>query len=190
MKKKYLLAIILALAMGTAACASEPNQGTTPAGDIAQPESFKAEVPKIETSGTDASKTGNDSIYTSKPETLGAETSKTENNGTNTSKPEPSDPHVSGKEETEQIDMEEIPQGDPILGIVEKFENDIIVIRDSDDEDLVYYFSTKNAQIIEGDTPIAAGEEVAITYQGVMGSKDNPGTAEKIVPTSMMYNTN
>lgn len=88
-----------------------------------------------------------------------------------------------------EIDPADIPQGDPIVGIVAKYENGILVIKDGSDEDLIYYFSTQNAEIIEGEPPIAVGELVEITYQGVMGDEEQPGMAVKVVAESMMYRT-
>lgn len=90
--------------------------------------------------------------------------------------------------ETANSGTEEIAQGDPVIGIVDRYENDIIVIRDADDEDIILYFSTQNAQVIEGDTPIAAGDLVEITYEGVQGDEEHPGVAVKVVAESMMYN--
>ena len=84
-------------------------------------------------------------------------------------------------------DPEEISQGDPVVGVVDKYEDDIIVIREGD-TDILLYFSTRDAQVIEGDTPIAAGDIVEITYTGVQGTEDQPGTAVKVVAESMMYN--
>ena len=95
---------------------------------------------------------------------------------------------VSG--EQPGADSEEINQGDPVLGIVDRYTDGVIVIKDADDEDLVYYFSTQDAQIIEGESPIAAGELVEITYRGVMGDEEHPGTAVKVVSGSMMYQGN
>ena len=43
------------------------------------------------------------------------------------------------------------------------------------------HFSTKNAQVTEGDSPIAAGDVVEITYRGVMGDEEHPGVAVKVV---------
>lgn len=92
---------------------------------------------------------------------------------------------ASGEQPRE--DSTEISQGDPVLGIVDRYADGVIVIRDADDEGLVYYFSTQDAQIIEGDSPISAGELVEITYRGVMGDEEHPGTAVKVVSESMIY---
>ena len=89
----------------------------------------------------------------------------------------------------ESLAEDEIMQGDPIVGIVDSFENDVIVIRDGADQDIIYYFSTQNAQVIEGDSPIAPGDVVEVTYKGVQGDEAQPGTAVKVVAESMMYNT-
>ncbi|MDE7430701.1 MAG: hypothetical protein K2N34_02105 [Lachnospiraceae bacterium] len=76
-----------------------------------------------------------------------------------------------------------------ILVIVDRYEDDMIVVRDSEDEDIIMYFLMKNAEVIEGDTPIAAGDIVELTYTGVQGDDvgEHPGTAVKIVAESMMY---
>ncbi len=41
--------------------------------------------------------------------------------------------------------------------------------------------------MIEGDSPISAGDIVEITYQGVQGDREHPGMAVKVVAESMMY---
>lgn len=64
-----------------------------------------------------------------------------------------------------------------------------VLAKGCNDEALIYYFSTQNAQIIEGDSPIAIGENVEITYRGVMGDEEYPGMAVKVVVASMMYKT-
>lgn len=84
-------------------------------------------------------------------------------------------------------DAEENSVGDAIVGIVDKFADNIIAIKDAGDPDLVYYFSTQNAQVVEDDSPIAVGDRVAITYRGVMGDEEHPGEAVKVVAESMMY---
>lgn len=87
-----------------------------------------------------------------------------------------------GREEDSAV--EEIVEGDPIVGYVDKYADNIIVIRDGGDQNLIYYFSTANAQVIEGDSPIAAGDIVEISYWGVMGDEEHPGVAVKIVRVS------
>ena len=70
--------------------------------------------------------------------------------------------------------------------IVESYENDIIAVKDQD-SGIVIWFSTKDAEVIEGDSPIAVGDIVGLTYRGVQGDEEHPGTAVKVVPESMMY---
>lgn len=159
MKKKYILAIMIALAMGMTACS----------GVIVESETVTTESLKTEP------------IETEPAETEPTETEPTEIESTET--------EALKDDKEEYSDIMEIPQGDPIVGIVEKYADGIIVIKDCNDEDLIYYFSTQNAQIIEGDSPIAIGENVEITYRGVMGDEEHPGMAVKVVAASMMYNT-
>ncbi len=70
-------------------------------------------------------------------------------------------------------------KADPIIGIVEKYDNNIIIINDYGDG-MSYYFSTKDAQMIEGNSPIAVGDKVEITYQGLLGDEKNPGDCSKV----------
>lgn len=87
---------------------------------------------------------------------------------------------------------EEITEGDPIAGIVEKYEGNTITIKNPDD-DMLYYFSTENAQILEGfstenaqaaegDSTIAVGDKVEISYRGLIDfDEEHPCEAVKIV---------
>ena len=117
---------------------------------------------------------------TTEEETLGTENKKTE---TEVEKTETVTTVVeeNGKEDSA---VDEIIEGDPIVGYVDRYADNIIVIRDGGDQDLVYYFSTQNAQVIEGDSPIATGDIVEITYRGVMGDEEHPGVALKVVRVS------
>ena len=108
-------------------------------------------------------------------ETENEDLSETETNATESPKSDITED--VGKESA--TDDENI-EGDPITGIVENYADDIIIIKDSSDE-MLYYFSTKNAQISEGDSPIAVGDKVEVTYQGLLGDEKNPGEAVKIV---------
>ena len=74
---------------------------------------------------------------------------------------------------------EENTESDPIVGIVEQYEDNTIIIKDPGDE-MLYYFSTQNAQIVEGDSPITVGDKVAVTYQGLLGDEEHPGEAMKV----------
>ena len=160
----FTLSIILVL--GMAACSFNTSGG-------ADQESTAGPVITINTTQEPA---------TPKPETSTIQATETPQ--TEIGKPETPAPEDKGNEYS---DAEEIDVGDPIVGIVDKFVDYIIVIKDADDPDLLYYFSTKNAQIVEGDSPIAVGDRVAISYRGVMGDEEHPGEAVKIVAESMMY---
>lgn len=91
-----------------------------------------------------------------------------------------------------EIAEEEKVSPDPIAGIVEKYEGSTITIRTPED-DMLYYFSTQNAQVlegfstenaqaIEGDSPIAVGDKVEISYRGLIDfDEEHPSDAVKIV---------
>lgn len=100
---------------------------------------------------------------------------------------EPSGEEVIESNEKEVADAAGISQGDPIVARVDRYEDNTIVLRDLDDDDIIYYFSTQYAEVIEGDSPIAAGDIVEITYRGVQGDEEHPGEAVKIVAESMIY---
>lgn len=159
----FTLGIILVL--GMTACSLDTN-GRTDSGSVTTTETpQETATPKPET-----------------PTMPEAETQQPEAGNTET--PETTAPE---NKENEYSDAEEIDVGDPIVGIVDKFADNIIVIKDTDDPDLLYYFSTSNAQVVEGDSPIAVGDRVAISYRGVMGDEEHPGEAVKVVAESMMY---
>ncbi len=156
MKKRFLLALMMVLAMGMTACSSKPKEDGAATEAATEPEneseSGKASGQEA-AAGTDNADEGN----------AGKEIAE------------------DGNEE--EAPEEEIPEGvtaDPITGIVQKYEDDVIVIFDEGDG-LTYYFSTKNAQVTEGDSPIAVGDVVQVTYRGLLGGEDNPGEAVKIV---------
>ena len=157
----FMLSIILV--MGMAACSLDASGGTD--SEAAAGPTATAEIPQeTETPQPEAEKP----VVTDTPVT--PETPTSEDN------------------QNEYSEAEEISVGDPIVGIVDKFADNIIVIKDADDPDLVYYFSTKNAQVVEGDSPITVGDRVGISYRGVMGDEEHPGEAVKVVAESMMYN--
>ena len=103
---------------------------------------------------------------------------------TETNLVEPSEPEMA--EEDGQVSP------DPIAGIVEKYEGSTITIRTPED-DMLYYFSTENAQIlegfstesahaVEGDFSIAVGDRVEISYRGLIDfDEEHPDEAVKIV---------
>ena len=169
----FMLSIILV--MGMAACSFDANDGTNSGAAVGsaantevsqEPSASKPETSSASATETPQSEDGK-TVVTGTTETQ--KTSAAENNG------------------NEYSDTEGISVGDPIVGIVDKYADNIIVIIDTDDPDLVYYFSTKNAQVEEGDSPIAVGDRVAISYRGVMGDEEHPGKAVKVVAESVMY---
>ena len=91
----------------------------------------------------------------------------------------PKSDNIENAETEPTVDQENI-ESDPITGIVEKYADNTIIIKDPGDE-IRYYFSTKNAQIVERDSPIAVGDTVEITYRGLLGDEKNPCDAVKIV---------
>ena len=154
--------VAVLLALGMAACSFGPKEGTEDAGTVRG-----AETLQVENTGT-------------KP-------SDTESANTEPANMELSETNTAWSNEKEDSDAVEIPQGDPLVAVVDSYEDNIIVLRDMDDEDIIYYFSTQDAEVIEGDSPIAAGDIVEITYQGVQGDREHPGMAVKVVAESMMY---
>ena len=70
-------------------------------------------------------------------------------------------------------------EGDPIIGIVESYADNIIAIEDEGDG-IIYYFSTENALAAGEDASITVGDRVQITYQGGLGDEEHPGRAVKI----------
>ena len=189
----FMFSIILVMGMG--ACSLDANDGTalgaTVGSTTVEGASRETVTPKPETQA--AAK-----IETPKPETSTAPEAETPKPETPTvpekEVPQPeagktlaTQPPASEKNGGEYSDTVEISVGDPIIGIVDKFADNVIVIKDAGDPDLVYYFSTQNAQVAEGGSPIAAGDRVAIFYRGVMGDEGHPGEAVKVMPESMMY---
>ena len=105
---------------------------------------------------------------------------------------ESSKPEIAEEDGKVSPEDEEITEGDPIAGIVEKYEGSKITIRTPED-DMLYYFSTENAQILEGfstenaqaaegGSTIAVGDKVEISYRGLIDfDEEHPSEALKIV---------
>ena len=125
------------------------------------------------------------------------ETDKEETEDMKTTEKGTSDVESSKSEITEEDgkaspEDEENTVCDPIAGIVEKYEGNTITIKNPDD-DMLYYFSTENAQIlegfstenaqeVEGEPSIAVGDKVEISYRGLIDfDEDRPSEAVKIV---------
>ena len=178
----FMLSIILV--MGMAACSLETSRETD-SGSLG----FNVEPttnPEAATEPAASNPVTPTTQGTETPNTSETETSQPEDEERVT--PKTTAPVAASEDiENEYSDEEETSVGDPIVGIVDKFADSIIVIKDAGDPDLVYYFSTQNAQVVEGDSPITAGDMVEITYRGVMGDEEHPGEAVKVVAESMMY---
>ena len=162
--KVVLLMLGVISVMGMTACSFEPKEKIAPEATI-EPKTTEEKTPETE------NKKAETEVEKAETETTKA---KTEDRTLET---EIAATAENGKEDSA---VETIMEGDPIVGFVDKYADNIIVIRDADDQDLIYYFSTKNAQVVEGDSPIAAGDIVAITYRGVMGDEEHPGEAIKV----------
>lgn len=161
MSKVVLLMPGIFLIMGMTACSLGAKESAATSEAVVEMKTTEGETTKTENLKTGNSET--EAVNTETPETNAADDGKTDST------------------------KEEISEGDPIVARVDRYEDNIIVLRDLDDEDIIYYFSTQNAQVIEGDSPIAAGDIVEITYRGVQGDEEHPGEAVKVVAESMMY---
>ncbi|MCM1091686.1 MAG: hypothetical protein NC413_12645 [Muribaculum sp.] len=172
MGKKCVLAIIMVMVMGMCACSFGAEEETGGAGEVFGSGTIQTKEP-----GTTPSDT----------EPVSTEVTNADPTNASPTSTEPSGTKVAESNEKEDPNIIEVPQGDPIVALVDSYEDNIIVLRDLDDEDIIYYFSTQDAELIEGDSPIAAGDIVEITYQGGQGNKEHPGTAVKVVAESEMY---
>ena len=140
MKKKTVLAVVTVLALGMAACSLEPKEGEVVSEATVESEAVGEESPGTET--VTAGVTETEVVKTETPETNAV---------------------MDGGNEV--LSAEEIMVGDPLVAMVDRYEDNIIVLRDLNDEDIIYYFSTQDAQVIEGESPIATGDIVEITYR-------------------------
>lgn len=133
------------------------------------------------------------SVETDSPqETDKKETADTKAEEAETNLVEPSKPEIAEEDGKVSPEDEENTVCDPIAGIVEKYEGNTITIKNPDD-DMLYYFSTENAQIlegfstesahaVEGDFSIAVGDKVEVSYRGLIDfDEDYPDEAVKIV---------
>lgn len=124
---------------------------------------------------------------TDKEETADTKTTEKETSDVESSKPE-----MKEGDEKASPENEENTVCDPIAGIVEKYEGNTITIKNPDD-DMLYYFSTENARILEGfstesaqeaegEPSITVGDKVEISYRGLIDfDEEHPSEAVKIV---------
>ncbi len=167
MKRKYILIFMIVLAMGMTACSSKSKEDAVSEETDSLQEADKKEPEDTKTTDAKTIETKADAVESPNPETA------------------QEDGEVSLKEE-------EIPQGDPIVGIVEKYEGNTITIRTPED-DMLYYFSTENVPILEGfstesahtaegDSRISVGDKVEVSYRGLIDfDEEHPDEAVKIV---------
>ena len=162
MKRKCILIFMIVLVMGITACSSESKEDAV-------------------------------SVETDSPqETDQKETADTKAEEVETNLVKPSKPESTEEDEKVSPEDEENIEGDPIAGIVEKYEGNTITIKNPDD-DMLYYFSTENARILEGfstesaqeaegEPSIAVGDKVEISYRGLIDfDEEHPDEAVKIV---------
>ena len=164
MKRKLILILTIALTMVMTGCSPEPKEDEISVGNDSPKETVQEEAADVKT--VDAKST-----ESSKPK-ITEDTGKT----------------VS---EAEENPVEEIPAGDPMAGIVEKYEGSILTLRTPED-DMLYYFFTENAPILEGystesaheaegGSTIAVDDKVEISYRGTLDNEEHPTKAVKIV---------
>ena len=169
MKRKLILILTIALTMVMTGCSPEAKEDEISVENDSPKETVQEEAADVKT--VDAKST-----ESSKPK-ITEDTGKT----------------VSEAEENpvEEIPVEEIPAGDPMAGIVEKYEGSILTLRTPED-DMLYYFFTENAPILEGystesareaegGSTIAMGDKVEISYRGTLDDEEHPTQAVKIV---------
>ncbi len=169
MKRKLLLVFIIALTVGMIGCSSESKEGEISVENDSPKQTDQEEVVDVKT----------------------VDVKTTETKTTESSKPEITEDTRETASEAEKIPTEEIPAGDPMAGIVEKYEGNILTLRTPED-DMLYYFFTENAPILEGystesaheaegGSTIAVGDKVEISYRGTLDDEEHPTQAVKIV---------
>ena len=176
MKRKLMLMFMIALTMGTIGCSSEPKKDEISVENDSPKETVQEEVADVKTVDAKTTETEAKVTESSKSE-ITEETKKT----------------TSEAEEIplEEIPVEEIPAGDPIAGIIEKYEENILTLRTPED-DMLYYFFTENAPILEGystesaheakgGSTIAVGDKAEISYRGTLDDEEHPTQAVRIV---------
>ena len=176
MKRKLMLMFMIALTMGTIGCSSEPKKDEISVENDSPKETVQEEAADVKTVDAKTTETEAKITESSKPE-ITEETKKT----------------TSEAEEIplEEIPVEEIPAGDPIAGIIEKYEENILTLRTPED-DMLYYFFTENAPILEGystesaheakgGSTIAVGDKAEISYRGTLDDEEHPTQAVRIV---------
>lgn len=171
MKRKLILTFMIALTMGMIGCSSEQKKDEISVENDSPKETVQEEVADVKT--------------------VDAKTTETEAKVTESSKSEITEETKKTTSEAEEIPVEEIPAGDPIAGIIEKYEENILTLRTPED-DMLYYFFMENTPILEGystesaheakgGSTIAVGDKVEISYRGTLDDEEHPTQAVKIV---------
>lgn len=162
---------MIALTMGMIGCSSEQKKDEISVENDSPKETVQEEVADVKT--------------------VNAKTTETEAKVTESSKSEITEETKKTTSEAEEIPAEEIPAGDPIAGIIEKYEENILTLRTPED-DMLYYFFMENTPILEGystesaheakgGSTIAVGDKVEISYRGTLDDEEHPTQAVKIV---------
>ena len=167
---------MIALTMGMIGCSSEQKKDEKSVENDSPKETVQEEVADVKT--------------------VDAKTTETEAKVTESSKSEITEETKKTTSEAEEIPLEdipveEIPAGDPIAGIIEKYEENILTLRTPED-DMLYYFFMENTPILEGystesaheakgGSTIAVGDKVEISYRGTLDDEEHPTQAVKIV---------
>ena len=171
MKRKLILIFTIALTMVMTGCSPEAKEDEISVENDSPKETVQEEAADVKT--------------------VDAKSTETEAKSTESSKPEITEETGKTASETEEIPVEEIPAGDPIAGIVEKYGGNILTLRTPED-DMLYYFFTENAPILEGystesaheaegGSTIAVDDKVEISYRGTLDNEEHPTKAVKIV---------
>lgn len=167
---------MIALTMGMIGCSSEQKKDEISVENDSPKETVQEEVADVKTVDAKTTETEAKVTESSKSE-ITEETKKT----------------TSEAEEIplEEIPVEEIPAGDPIAGIIEKYEENILTLRTPEDDMLYYFFmentlilegySTESAHEAKGGSTIAVGDKVEISYRGTLDDEEHPTQAVKIV---------
>ncbi len=171
MKRKLILIFTIALTMVMTGCSPEPKEDEISVENDSPKETVQEVAADVKT--------------------VDAKSTETEAKSTESSKPEITEETEKTASEAKEIPVEEIPAGDPMAGIVEKYGGSILTLRTPED-DMLYYFFTENAPILEGystesaheaegGSTIAVGDKVEISYRGTLDDEEHPTQAVKIV---------
>ena len=171
MKRKLILIFTIALTMVMTGCSPEAKEDEISVENDSPKETVQEEAADVKT--------------------VDAKSTETEAKSTESSKPEITEETEKTASEAKEIPVEEIPAGDPMAGIVEKYGGSILTLRTPED-DMLYYFFTENAPILEGystesareaegGSTIAMGDKVEISYRGTLDDEEHPTQAVKIV---------